>query len=242
MKKIIKLAFLFFFVTIYSQNISDYQTIYIPKEFADSKINQYGLNDILANQLKLKKFLVHSDGLNFNCESLKAEISDNSSMFTNRVTIKFYDCHDKIVATLNGKSNIKEFKPGMRNATENAVQNIPFSNPIIKEKVLVAINEKPQREIETIISSEDLQNSSTKIYSNGKIALNKVELPNGGFALVDSKNTIPYAIFKNSTKKDIFRVKLSDGTFTLAYLENGKIVIEFMNSDGSLRTEIFEKK
>ena len=47
---------------------------------------------------------------------------------------------------------------------------------------------------------------------------------------------------KESTKKEVYRVQLQDGSQTLGYVENGNIVIEIPNAEGSFRKEIFEGK
>ena len=245
-KRFLKFIFLLFFIAINSQKVSDslsdlkeYSVIYVPKQFKDSKVNQYGLNDLLSKELKSKKFQVNNEIINFNCESVKVEISDNSTMFSNRILINFIDCHDKIIATYNGKSSIKDFEPGMRNALENAIKNIPVSNPFSENVVLVGIDKKSAKEIGTIVKAEDLQESSLENYTNGIITLKKTFSPHAEFILKNPKDNIPYAIFRKSTKKDVYRVQLNDGSFTIGYLENGKIVIEILDDDGSLRTEIF---
>jgi len=243
----------------------------IPGTFKDAKSNRYDLNDLLALKLKQKKYNVlpenqiswPKDAVENPCSVLTAELEDPSNMFRNKILIKFFDCNSKEISSLEGKSSIKEFEPGMRDALEFAAKNIAVSNPITHENVAksenvktstaektkIALEKKPKtallsqtttKEISTLTSNKTSDKS--EVYSNGNLTLNKIILGNGEFILANPNSSVPYAIFKPSTKKDTFRVQLGDGTTTLGYIENGQITIEVMNNDGSFRTEIFSKK
>ncbi len=231
MKKVLQLSLIFLFAAVYGQNISDYQYIYIPKEFADSKVNKYNLDDLLAKKLKAKKFVIINDMIEFNCETLKAEIRDTSNFMKNKINVDFTDCHNKTVATLEGKSSIKDFESGMQEALEIATKTIPVSNPLQKNEIT-----KAEIKVETKTETNAI------IYSNGSLVLNKIFLSEGQFILADPNNSVAYATFRESTKKGVYRVQLSNGTQTLGYLEEEKIVVELPNSDGSFRKEIFTGK
>ena len=60
--------------------------------------------------------------------------------------------------------------------------------------------------------------------------------------MVNPNHSVPYATFKPTAKKEVYRVKLADGTATFGYLEEEKIVIELPNSDGSYRNEVYSRK
>lgn len=222
---------MFLFSIFYGQNISGYKYIYIPKDFADAKINKYGLNNVLAAKLKQKKYVILNDVIEADCESLKVEIKDTSNFLTNKIQISFKDCHHKTIASFEGKSSIKEIEVGMRDAMEIVANKISVSNPVQKENI-------------TQNSELAQTKSSTKaeIFSNGILTLNKINISENQFILTNPNNSVPYAIFQSSAKKDVYRVKLENGTQTLGYLEEGKIIVEIANSDGSLKKEIFERK
>lgn len=192
---------------------------------------------------------------------ITAEISDTSSMFTNKVNIDFKDCKNNSILSLNGKSAIKEFEPGMRDALEDATKKIPTSlqveRPFAKKteepkeetprtdftrKEIAVIPETKTVQIVAASKTEATAEIKAEIYSNGTLTLNKIFLANGEFILVNPNNSIPYATFKPTGKKDVYRVQLSDGTSTIGYLENEKIAIELTNSDGNFSTEVFSKK
>lgn len=278
MKKAIQISTILLATLFYGQSVSNFKYILIPQKFKNEKANKYDLNTLLASKLKAKKFVVITENsidqpaeVRNPCEMLKAEVTDASNMFTNKVRIDFKDCNEKTVASLEGKSNIKEFEEGMRAALVASLNNLSPSNPsdqiLISKQESVALNTQ-QKDIkkesnnsitaETInvsgentssnqtagkvVQSENSSGTKAEVYSNGSLALNKIILGNGEFILVNPNNSIPYATFKPSKKKDVFRVQLQDGTTTLGFLEAGKILIEIPNSDGSFRNEEFLKK
>lgn len=282
MKKYVSMALLLIIVVTYGQNISNFQYILVPQKFKNEKANKYGLNDLLTSKLKAKKFMVFNENsidqpieVNNPCEILKAEVSDVSNMFTNKVRIDFKDCNEKIIGSLEGKSTIKEFEEGMRAALTNSLNNLSVSNPttidIIAKQESVPVNTKIVQQENTKAETNNVQNSSAEsvnitgkdkisnssvgtvvkaedvapkaeVYTNGTLTVNKIILGNGEFILVNPNNSIPYATFKPSAKKDVFRVQLQNGSTTLGYIENGKILVEIPNADGSFKNEEFLKK
>lgn len=249
MKKILQISALLLITFFYGQQVSDYQYIYVPEKFQDQDVNKYGLNDLLKLKLKQKKFTVITESkekwpaelLQNPCQVLTADLLNTSNMFKNKVKIDFKDCDNKTISSMDGTSSIKEFDAGMQEALELAAKKIPTSMPVEKQMVV-----KTQDPVKTqAISSaktETPANNKSEVYSNGSLNLNRIFLANGEFILVNPNNSVPYATFKPSTKKEVYRVKLDDGTSTLGYLEDGKIIVELPNSDGSFRKEVFLQK
>ena len=60
--------------------------------------------------------------------------------------------------------------------------------------------------------------------------------------MVSSSSSVPFATFKNTTKADVYRVTLENGTSTLGYYEYGNLVIEIPTSDGNYKKEVFTAK
>lgn len=266
MKKILQISTLLLITFFYGQKVSDYQYIYIAEKFNDKDVNKYGLNELLQLKLKQKKFTVITENkekwpaelLQNPCQVLTADLLNTSNMFKNKLKVEFKDCDHKTIGSMDGTSSIKEFEPGMREALELAAKKIPMSAPVeksmsqkkeesasltetVKQDLTVASETKKAQ----VVPAQKIEISASQkaeIYSNGSLTLNKIFLANGAFILVNPNNSIPYATFKPSTKKEVYRVQLNDGTSTLGYLEDGKIVIELANSDGSFKKEIFEQK
>lgn len=248
MKKFLQISSVFLVSVLYGQQISDYHYILIPDTFANAKANRYDLDKLLSAQLQAKKFIVITENSPESknlCEYLKAEISDTGNMLTNKVRIEFKDCYNKSLAILDGKSRSKDIEEGMQDALKNAMMNIPVSNPVKNaaalQKESAPINTQKEEKTENIASQISTTNTTEKanVYSNGTLSLNKIFLSNGEFILANPNNSVPYGIFKPSTKKDTYRVQLQDGTTTLGYLEDGEIIVEIPNADGSFKKEIF---
>lgn len=267
MKKLLQISSLFLITVLYSQQISEYQYILIPEKFKDSKANKYQLSDLLASTLKSKKYIVFNQTLEQQeenvaspCEILKAEILDVSTFLTNKTRIILTDCENKNVATFEGRSSIKDFDLGMRDALLSSLKNVSPSNQ--EKKAVVAPKENIAASIPVVTSKEiipaatiekevivqttiDIQRKlleKAEVYSDGKVNLNKILLPNKDFILINPGSSIPFATFKSTTKADLYRVLFNDGSTTLGYLENGNIVVERENPDGSFRKEILVKK
>ncbi len=269
MKKILQIFAIFFATVFYGQQVSDYKYIYIPETFNDIKANKYGLNELLATKLKQSKFTVITENkLNWPaeladnpCQVLTVEISNTSNMFKNKVKIDFKDCENKSLLSLDGKTYIKEFEPGMQDALADAAKNIPASMPVQRPSAIIFKEEKKtsqpteneEVEVAMIPKAKTAQvvtapktvataGFTAEIYSNGTMSLNRIFLTNGEFILVNPNNSVPYATFKPSTKKNIYHVQLSDYTKTIGYIENGEISIELPKSDGSYDNQIFKKR
>ena len=106
------------------------------------------------------------------------------------------------------------------------------------EKILITEKAAPKTELKT---NTTIQNKA-EIYTNGLLNLTKINISANQFILANPNNSVPYAIFNASAKKDVFRVQLENGVQTLGYWEDGKIVVEIPNSDGSFKREVFSKK
>lgn len=265
MKKILQLSSLLFITYFFGQQVSDYQYISVPEKFSDNDVNKYGLNEILQLKLKQKKYTVLApNSENWpvelapnSCEVLTANLVNTSNMFKNRLMIEFKDCQNKSLLVLEGKSSIKEFEPGMRAALEDAGKNLPISIPVERQsaaipkennnadllkKEVVLVTEKSTAQVVPAPKTQATADQKAEVYSNGSVTFNRIFLANGEFILVNPNNSVPYATFKPSTKKEVYRVQLADGTATLGYLEDGNIVVELANSEGSFRKEIFSRK
>ena len=265
MKKILQISTLLLITFFYGQQVSDYQYIYIPEKFNDQEVNKYGLNDLLQLKLKQKKFTIITESkekwptelLQNPCQILTADLVNTSNMFKNKLKVEFKNCDNKTIGSMDGISSIKEFEPGMREALEVAAKKIPMSAPVEQSMALKKVEsinqvgtvkqdlpvdaEAKKRQVVPTPLTEATASQKAEVYSNGLLTLNRIFLANGAFILVNPNNSIPYATFKPSTKKEVYRVQLSDGSSTLGYLEDGNIIVELANSDGSFRKEIFTK-
>ena len=253
MKKSLAFIFsLFTVIVIFSQNISDYEYIYVPKKFKNFEVNEYKLNTLLKNALINKKYkIIQEELVNWPielrqnpCKVLNAELLNASSMFKNKVNLQFTDCKEKVVLESKASSDYKEFDLGYQDALKTSLIKVPASSPKTFD-----VKETIQPEEPRIIDKQVAQPVATKetvtkteSYTNGKISLQKVQISKDQFILVSSSSSVPFATFKNTTKADVYRVVLENGTSTLGYLENGNLVIEILANDGDYKKEVFTVK
>lgn len=148
-----------------------------------------------------------------------------------------------MVSSAKGASNIKEYKEGYQDALKQTFVSISPANPVAQTSPA-----KVQEAVTTTSAQTVANNSSSLVdntalkFSNGKTDLQKIQIDNSQFILVNSNSSSPFATFKATTKSDVFRVKLQNGESTLGYYENGNIVIEMPVSGGDYSKEIFYKK
>lgn len=252
MKRFLQCCLLSASTIFFGQSITDYGLIRIPSKFKDFTPNQYGLNELLKSNLKAKHYtIVSSDPLeNDPCQVLTAEVKNSSNMLTNRVKVEFKDCRNVTIATLEGKSIIKDFEEGMQDALVKALKNLGSSNPQQLQIPVKNIAATPQTQAteavmpttNTAAQVERKPVSAAEIFSNGTLSLNKIVISDHQFILTNPNHSVPYAIFKTTSKKDVYQVQLDNGATTLGYFEEGKIVIDVPTADGTFKKEIFTRK
>lgn len=234
MKKLSIIMSTFCIMFTFAQKVSDYKYVVLPEKYEDFKKNHFGMDKVLAKILKTKKYTVlssenkstwPSEATN-QCKLINANILNASSLFRTKVTVEFKDCDNKVLSSYKGMSLEKEYEIGYPEALTEALVTLPFSNPIVKEIP-----------VENTVISEP--NRQSEKYSNGKLSLQKIQLDATQFILVDGNSSVPFATFKETTKKDVFRVKLGSGESTTGYYENGNLIIEIPKGNDEYSKEVF---
>lgn len=258
MKKLSILMLAICSTAIFGQKVSDYKYVLIPEKFESFKGESYGLEEALAKALKNKKYEVlpanidqwPSEAKDNSCNVMKADVLNVKSMFKNKLMLVVKDCNNKVLLESNGSSSIKEFEEGLADALKMALINVGNSNPVAMQpaknhasmaSTTIADNTAQSSVSETAVSVP-ATGSSTGNYSNGKVDVQKIQIDANQFILAKSGSSVPFAIFKTTSKKDVFLVKLSDNTTTIGYFENGNIVIDIQQADGRSSKEIFTQK
>lgn len=250
MKSIFSVAFVLFAFFAFGQNLSSYQYVYVPKTFEGKNVNDYGLNQMLVKYLKAKKFTVlqdepsnwPSDLVLDPCLVAVANLKDDSNIFTNRVLVEFVDCKKNKISEFKGKSPEKEFEAGFQDALKTALNLLPASNPTKKMEIDMTPVETPTVAAPAESSNKNL-NSEKKgtTYSSNGGNYQLINLSAQQFILVKVGDTSPIATFITSSKSEVYHVKLSNGNLTLGYSENGNIVIDLPQNDGSFKKMVFNK-
>lgn len=226
----------------FAQKVSDYKYISVPEKLSTFKSDDYGTLGVLSKALKAKKYVVVSDSKdndNANsCQVLHADLLDDSSFLKNKIILKFTDCNNKVILEQKASSSLKDFTEGYQDALNRALVLVPISNPSA-----TMLTENPKVEeaspVKEISNSLAVEKKSVK-YSNGKMNLQKIQIDDQQFILVDNNSSVPYATFRYTNKIDVFRVKLGSGQSTIGYLDKGNITIEVPQSNGEFVNEVFK--
>jgi hypothetical protein len=252
MKKLSVLLLAVCSIVTFGQKVSDYKYISIPAKFETFK-EPFDLDISLTKALKGKKYMVlQADRDQWpleakvnSCSVLNADLKDDSGFLRNKVILEFKDCHGKVVQAIKGGSSIKDFKEGFNDALKQTFPGIPVSNPTelpVQAQTQTQTQETIVNNTQTFTTTASAADNNAVKFSNGKMDVQRIQIDNNQFILVNSNSSSPFATFKPTTKSDVFRVKLQNGDSTLGYFENGNIVIEIPQSNGEYAKEIFLKK
>ncbi|AZA82047.1 hypothetical protein C1637_10605 [Chryseobacterium lactis] len=256
MKKISVLILAVCSTVVFGQKVSDYKYISVPEKFETFKSGSFGLEAFLTKALKGKNYVVlpagvdqwPSEAKDNSCNILNADVINDKSLFTNKVILQFKDCNKKVILESKGRSDIKEFETGYPDALQQALVKVGASNPVemlpptqmstqVQDKTNATKQASNSETSTQVVSGPPASN-----YSNGQVDLQKIQVDAGQFILAKAGSSVPFAVFKTSSKKDVFIVKLSDGSTTLGYFENGNIVIDMPKADGRYAKEVFTGK
>lgn len=252
MKKLPLIICTAFSMAAFGQKVSDYKYISLPATF-DSFKGEYGLGELLTKTLRSKNYAViptdklqwPADAKDNPCNVLMGDIINDSGFLRNKVVVQFKDCNDKIISSSKGGSNIKDYKEGYQDALKQTYASISPASPVAQTQPRpqnTALQTQSSGSQPVAANSPASDSSPAMKFSNGKADFQKVQMDDSQFILVGTNSSSPYATFKATTKKDVFRVKLQNGENTLGYYENGNIVVEIPQGDGNYGKEVFTGK
>lgn len=237
---------------VFGQKVSDYKYISVPEKFESFK-NSYGLEVALKKALKGKGYIVlptdnelwPSEAKENSCNVLNADVVNDKSLLANKVILQVKDCNKKTILESKGRSDIKEFEEGFADALNIALAKVGTSSPVAmlpaKTQVQTQTSNTTTSVAHTSVSETTTSAAAPTAgnYSNGKVSVQKIQIDADQFILAKAGSSVPYAVFKVTSRKDVFIVKLADGNITTGYFENGNIVIEMPQADGKYSKEVF---
>lgn len=246
MKKVSTLVLAICSTMVFAQKVSDYKYVAVPEKFETFK-EDYGLKDFFTKALKGKKYIIlpvikdnwPSEARNNFCNVVNADVINDKSLFKNKVILQFKDCNNNVVLESKGGSKIKEFEEGLQDALREALIKVSISNPVALLPATTTNTTTQNSSPEPVKSTATPESSN---FSNGKMDLQKIQIDPSQFILAKSGSSVPFAVFKTSSKDSVFIVKLADGNTTVGYFENGNIVIDIPQADGKYTKEIFTAK
>ncbi len=201
------------------------------------------------------------------CLALKADVKKVKSFLNNKLNVTFSNCHQQVILTAGGTSKIKDFNEGYQDALSIASQFIPTSNPnktailaaktnaniskINREEVIAQLKETTptntvtekiyvDAKVPATAPAVEITEITANQYTDGKITVEKVELKNGGFILMNPETAQIIAKFQPSSKANIFRVTVTENNYnTIGYTKANTISYEI--ADGNQVKEIIFK-
>jgi hypothetical protein len=250
MKKITLIIITTCFTLAFGQKVSDYKYVSLPSKFETFK-EDFGLVEVFTKTLRSKNYTVipadkqqwPAEAKENPCNVLAADVINDSGFLRNKVLVQFKDCNDKVISSVKGASNIKEYKEGYQDALKQTYVSISPANPVAQTQQQTGVQQTEPVEQPAITNTTSANNGNNGVkFSNGKADYQKVQIDNSQFILVGTNSSSPFATFNATTKNDVFRVKMQNGDATLGYYENGNIIIEIPQSNGEYIKEIFSKK
>lgn len=231
----------------FAQKVSDYKYVAVPEKFETFK-EDYGLKDFFIKALKGKKYIVlpiikdswPSEAKTNFCNVINADVINDKNLFKNKVIVQFKDCNNNMILESKGGSKIKEFEEGLQEALKEALIKVSISNPVALLPAANNISAAQNSSQSEPVASTTTPEASN--YSNGKLDLQKIQIDPNQFILAKSGSSVPFAVFKATSKSSVFLVKTADGNTTIGYFENGNIVIDIPQADGRYSKEVFVAK
>lgn len=231
----------------FAQKVSDYKYVAVPEKFETFK-EDYGLKNFFTKAMTGKKYIIlpaiknnwPAEAKNNFCNVVSADILNDKSLFKNKLIVQFKDCNNNMILESKGGSKIKEFEEGLQEALKEALIKVSISNPVALLPAANNINAaQNSSQSEPVVSTTAPEASN---YSNGKLDLQKIQIDPNQFILAKSGSSVPFAVFKATSKSSVFLVKTADGNTTIGYFENGNIVIDIPQADGRYSKEVFVAK
>lgn len=244
-------------------SVNGYKYIIVPKKFDFlKKENQYQVNALAKFLFEKYNFnAVYADELpvdieESSCLALRADVKDNSNMFTTKLNVELTNCRGEVVfASEEGKSKEKDYKSAYHDAMRKAFESIEELNysydssmSIVSQRSTVA-NTPPMETRTTAVAPPQAasgltgqQKATDKVQNRvaKKAVLKNADVlyaqpMENGYQLVDSSPKVIF-ILQNTSAEDVFIIKDKNGMLTkkggkwiAEYYEDGELVEEELN-------------
>lgn len=267
MKKLMILGLFLITAAISAQEgINQYKYIIVPKKFDFLKEpNQYRVNTYTKFLFEKNGFTaVYDDSqpqdLRVNpCLGLKANLVDDSNLFTTKMYITLENCRGDIVFTsAEGRSKIKEYEEAYRDAIDDAFTSVlglnyyyaPAENntalmPVASATSSNMSSKAPEASVSVPVTSEEDQATSAAPAAEVATAsaVDKhaevlyAQPTSTGYQLVDSTPKVVYKLTK-TTQPNYFLIQGGNG---FVYMKDGQWIAEYYEGE-TLKQEVLNIK
>lgn len=238
-----------------SADLNAYEFVIVPLKFEFQKNeNQYRINTLTKFLLENEGFKVFFEGqqpveiANAPCQALKAELIDESGVFTTRVKLALNDCYgNPVFITAEGSSKIKEYEPSYHQAIKNAFEDIksqqytydPSAKKTSAKTVVAATPVVEQSPVSKPVMTDPVtEKIDENNQENKTLQVLYAQPVTNGFQLVDTTPAIRFRIRKTG-KADTFSIIGKDGV--LYRNKEGNWVAEYYENE-TLITEVYRVK
>lgn len=229
---------------IHAQQVNDYKYVIIPKKFEALKdTNQYQLNVLTKLLFKESGFTgiyddeIPDDLQRNNCLGLKANLEEDSGMFSTKIKITLKDCKNNIVFTsAEGKSRQKDYRAAYQEALRNTFKSITALQYKYKPTAVKPVTEPAVQPAANPIAENTAEPAKDLPVKTGVKVLYAQPVTNG-FQLVDSTPKVIYIIRKTSLEH-FYIIKDRNGVL---YKKDQQWVAEYYNG-GTRVQEILNVK
>ena len=268
-KNIISLGILLLFVGLsYAQsNIDAYKYIIVPDKYDEFKeVDMYQLNSLSKFLFEKYGFQALNEGVAYPADLMKnpclavtAQLVNQSSMFTTKVSIDLKDCYNKVVYSSEvGRSKIKEYKKSYQEALRNTFVSfkeleysydsnrvVTASQVVVSSEVVKTVTpqvtatatpkvETPKKEVVPMVAIVPAKPAVTKtVETENNSTTNSIaksyKNENISFMLIDQNNKM-VAYVKSSNNKNYKNGEMI-GSFTKTSLPN-VYRVTWKNQDG----------
>jgi len=254
MKKLLFLGLFLIAISMSAQeNVNNYKYIIVPKKFDFLKEeNQYRVNTFTKFLFEKQGFTAIYDDqkpadLQANpCLGLKANILDNSNLFTTKLNVTLENCQGTIVYTSDeGKSKEKDYEKAYQEAIENAFVSVrglnykyePVANTQVQMPTQVATVPAAAATTSVAVASSSVNSTVNQAQEQvTPVAATTVDTdaktlfaqPTAiGFQLVDMTPKVVFKITK-TTQPNYYLIKDKNG---FLYQKDGKWIAEYYEGD-----------
>lgn len=119
-------------------------------------------------------------------------------------------------------------------AKEKVEQRVaaPVKQETAKATTTVAVNTQP-------VQTQTTASNNAETYTFQGKSYTKVNLGEDYFILTQPNSSVPFAQFRESSQKGVYRVSLADQTSTIGFLDGNNLVIELSDGKGGFVKQVF---
>ncbi|MBL7472826.1 hypothetical protein [Robertkochia sediminum] len=258
MRNFLLAAVSLFFFSGYAQTatINDFQYVIVPRKFDfQNSDNQYRLNTLVKFLLEKEGFVAFLDDnlpeelVKEPCNALRADVENNSSLFTTKLVFALYDCYGNAVfKSEEGRSKIKEYEPSFHEAFRKSFAElqalqyayVPKSadgDTLTTPQVVAAQEQEEQVEMQESaamgVAASDVDPDADRSKVAEVIPVLYAQAIENGYQLVDTTPALRFKLKKTSRENTFALVGLDgllflndDGNWVAEYYKNGELVTE----------------